>query len=289
MAGIVWLASYPKSGNTWLRVFLSNYWRDAPEPAHVNALDVPGIASSRVLFDRTLGLESERLPPDEIERRRPELYRTLAARSVEPVHLKVHDAYTFLPDGRPLLPPEATAAAVYLVRNPLDVAVAGAPFVAQDLDVVASALADDALVLCRVGERMAELPPQVPQRLLSWSRHVLSWVDRTEFPVHAVRYEDLTSRPVESFAGIVRFLGLAVDEERVRRAVAHSRFEVLQGQEARDGFEERPAEARSPFFRRGMAGAWRDELPSAQVARIVADHGTVMRRFGYLDLRGEPV
>src|SRR3546814_6330376 len=32
MPGILWLASYPKSGNTWMRVFLANLILDEPEP-----------------------------------------------------------------------------------------------------------------------------------------------------------------------------------------------------------------------------------------------------------------
>ena len=39
MSSIVWLASYPKSGNTWVRAFLQNYINDALKPADINALD----------------------------------------------------------------------------------------------------------------------------------------------------------------------------------------------------------------------------------------------------------
>ena len=38
MGALIWLASYPKSGNTWLRSFLCNLLIDAPEPADINKL-----------------------------------------------------------------------------------------------------------------------------------------------------------------------------------------------------------------------------------------------------------
>ena len=38
MAGIIWLASYPKSGNTWLRAFLHNLLRDPGRPYDINKL-----------------------------------------------------------------------------------------------------------------------------------------------------------------------------------------------------------------------------------------------------------
>jgi hypothetical protein len=45
MNGIIWLASYPKSGNTWFRVFLTNLLRDADTPASINELKRTPIAS----------------------------------------------------------------------------------------------------------------------------------------------------------------------------------------------------------------------------------------------------
>ena len=41
------------------------------------------------------------------------------------------------------------------------------------------------------------------------------------------------------------------------------------------------------FFREGKAGNWRQTLTALQVARIVGDHGAVMRRFGYLGEQDE--
>jgi aryl sulfotransferase len=57
VSGIVWLASYPKSGNTWLRVLLTNYLRDASEPADINQLFGAPIAGARRRFDEWVGVE----------------------------------------------------------------------------------------------------------------------------------------------------------------------------------------------------------------------------------------
>ena len=58
MSSIVWLASYPKSGSTWIRILLSNYLRDADEPADINALGGRlGHAAARVLFDEWVGVD----------------------------------------------------------------------------------------------------------------------------------------------------------------------------------------------------------------------------------------
>jgi hypothetical protein len=129
--------------------------------------------------------------------------------------------------------------------------------------------------------------PQVRQRLLDWSSHVLSWVHAPGLRVHVVRYEDLLADPSLHFAAAARFLGLPADEASLRRAIEASRFEELAGQEANKGFRERPRQA-AKFFRSGRAGGWREELSAAQVARLVDAHEPVMRRFGYLDDQGRP-
>ena len=59
-------------------------------------------------------------------------------------------------------------------------------------------------------------------------------------------------------------------------------FGQLRGQEQEKGFREAPRPyAGGNFFRRGEAGAWRDELSAEQIARIEAAHAPMMRRLGY--------
>lgn len=67
MSGIVWLASYPKSGNTWLRVFLANSLRNAETPADINALETGHIASARNLFEELAGVEASDLTSAQIK------------------------------------------------------------------------------------------------------------------------------------------------------------------------------------------------------------------------------
>ena len=69
---IVWLASFPKSGNTWFRIFLANLAAGESGPSDINDLDERGgIASSRREFDAVTLLESGLLSHDEIDRLRP--------------------------------------------------------------------------------------------------------------------------------------------------------------------------------------------------------------------------
>lgn len=286
MNRIVWLASYPKSGNTWFRMFLANYLMNGPEPVSINANGTGPMACAREPFDEALGYDSGELTFEEIDRLRPEVYCHLAREAQETRYCKIHDAYSLLPDGRPMFPPEAGACALYFVRNPLDVCVSYAHHSGHNnFDRVIRQMANPQMTFCGVGQSEQI---QLRQRLLTWSEHVKSWVDSPLIRVHVLRFEDMRRRPQETFGAAVNYLGLPGDPERLRRAVEFSRFEELKRQEEESGFGERH-QLSKVFFRKGEIGSWREALTPQQVARIVADHGETMRRFGYLDARGEVV
>ena len=278
MRRLVWLASYPKSGNTWVRLFLTAYSHPEQDELDINAVDVSLHAGNRDLFDRVIGLEASDLTPAEIDRYRPDVYRQLAIEAEEPLFIKVHDCWRRNADGASLFPPETTAAAIYIVRDPRGVAPSYANHYNLSLDAAIDGMADPHF---GIAARLDRLASQLPQPMGSWSQHVASWLDQTELPVLLVRYEDLHAAPAARFARIVQAAGLPVDTERLALALERSRFDRLQAQEEAAGFKERLMGA-PRFFRRGQAESWREELTPTQTARIEAEHGPVMARLGYL-------
>lgn len=277
-AGIIWLASFPKSGNTWFRILLANLTSSADEPADINNLDERGgIASSRAEFEAVTMLASDLLGYDEIDRLRPRVYAHLAARATEQRWIKTHDAYTLNPDGEPLMGRGAARGAVYLVRDPRDVAVSYSHHSSVTLDAAIDIMNDPAGAMCG---SLKGAPPQLRQRLTGWSGHVASWLDQADTPVFMVRYEDLQRDPAGTLAAALAFAERPATPEEIARAVRHADFAELQRQEQEKGFAERHSRA-SPFFRSGRAGAWREVLSAAQVARLEDAHAPMMRRLGY--------
>ena len=288
--GIVWLASYPKSGSTWLRAVLTNYLREDGEPASVNALDGRP-RNSRDLFNESLGLDSADLSDEEVARHLPRFREVLAEglcaarplperrrRRNEPAFVKTHEAYR-LPGAPARFPRAGAAGVVYLVRNPLDVAVSLAHHLNGTLDRAIDQWMNNPAA------HDSQLPGgifgRLPEPLTTWSGHVAGWTGQGDLPLYVARYEDLLADPRGGFGAIVRFAGLAWDGPRIERAVGHSAFPRLQAQEAESGFVEKQPTAPS-FFRAGVAGSWRGALTPAQVRALVDAHGEVMERFGYL-------
>ena len=269
----VWLASYPKSGNTWLRAVVAA-WRH--EDAFTLAGDEP-MAATRAALDHALGLATSDLTAGELAGLRPLADDVLDARESRPHLRKIHDALRDDAD-RLIVSRDATRAAVYLVRDPRDVAVSYAHHSDTTVERAVRHLASPRAAI----NDDDDLHPQSRQHLGTWSDHVTGWLDRAPFPVHVVRYEDALADPVDAFGGALRAAGFDIGDDELATAVDAASFGRLQRREQEGGFAERWSRT-TPFFRRGVAGAWRDELPPAQAAQVVRDHGELMARLGYLD------
>lgn len=289
MRPTIWLASYPKSGNTWFRILLANLDPALDAPAPINRIDsTDSIASARARFDATLLIDSDLLYFDEIDALRPRLYRHLANDEIEdpfdpessyPVRfVKTHDGYTQTHTGEALMGgAEAAAGALLFVRDPRDVAPSLANHHSSSVDQAIEVMADRDFALCADRWR---LHAQLRQRLCGWGGFAQSWLDQRDVPVHLVRYEDIHADPVATIRAALDFAGWPNDDAAIERAVRFAAIEELQRQESEVGFGEKPRKTER-FFRRGVAGGWRDELDAAQVARIEQDHAAMMRRLGY--------
>jgi aryl sulfotransferase len=280
-SGIVWLASFLKSGNTWFRILLANLTAGQNEPADINNLD-RRIASSRYQFEATTMLDSGLLSHDDIDRLRPRVYEAIAAQASEQVWIKVHDAYISSPDGEPLLGRNVSRAAVYLVRDPRDVAVSLAYHYGATIDDAIKLMNSADFELCN-GRNGLET--QLRQKLRGWSGHVTSWLDQTDVAVHTVRYEDLVAAPAECFRAALEFVGWSASPGEIERAVRYADFAELQRQESEKGFAERFSRT-APFFRSGRVGVWRESLTAAHVDAIEQCHAAVMARLDYVVGKG---
>jgi hypothetical protein len=274
---IVWLASYPKSGNTWMRILLTNFLRDTDTPADINFLETGKIASGRQIFDDNVGVEASDLTQGEIERYRPYVYEQISKRADSPLFIKVHDAYSMTVDGIPLLAPQATAGIIYLVRNPLDVCVSFAHHSGIDTGTCAENMNDENFAFVNQSDRLHN---QLLQKICSWSGHVKSYLDQPKLPLLLIRYEDMLEDTEKQLAKTVEFAEFEPDPARVRRAVEFSTFATLKAQEQEHGFQEKMPKAES-FFREGKSGNWRTALSTELAQSILDHHGETMTRLGY--------
>ncbi len=268
MSGIYWLASYPKSGNTWLRLLLRSY-RMGGTAVDINDLAEDGWwVNSRTQFDEQIGLSASDLSDAEILNWWPLALQKWAQGRTEPAYLKTHAM------GAPW---DFTLGAVYMVRDPRDVALSLARHTNRSIDAAIE-------IMGTRNKLMNRSRYWLQRRLLefwgSWSQNIESWLAPMPFPVHIVSYEAMRADPAAALSGLLPALGFPVDPMAVEAAVAATALETLRGQEAAKGFVE--AVGPNRFFGEGRVQGWRERLTPAQIARIETDHGQVMARLGYL-------
>jgi aryl sulfotransferase len=275
---IGWLASYPKSGNTWLRIMLHSL-RKGGTPIDINESPDANILN-RAEFEEHFGIESSDLTLAEIDETRPALHRALARASKESLILrKVHDRCWRTSNGRPVFPPEVSRGAVYIVRDPRDVAVSLSHHLQVSLKKSVCIMGDSATTMAR---SVKKLDAQLDQPLGSWSQHVTSWLDGADMPLLLVRYEDMLANSAFELSRVADFLGLHEGEgaEASRKAADAAEFSNLRRQENERGFREKPP-VTARFFREGRAGEGKEVLPVRLLKKIGDDHGEVMERLGY--------
>ncbi len=272
---LLWLASYPKSGNTWMRAILAKYIFNLEQPVPVNQLSRLGIGDANTLaHSRVAGGRFDPTNPRETVRVRRKMLDTIDSNGADLNLIKTHNQNTRA-FGVELVPRHQTKGAIYILRDPRDMAISYASHHGMTLD-------ETVVRLGHPDNATAGGTENVHQFLGTWSEHVRSWTRAKGFAVRTVRYEDMQDDPAAVFSKIVSFLGLDLDQARLDKAIDFSSFDKLKDQETKSGFVEN-SNNQLAFFRSGKVGVWKDTLSAEQIARLENDHQRIMKQYGYLD------
>jgi hypothetical protein len=256
---IVWIVSYPKSGNTWVRFLVCNLAFGVQDSAAALNRLVPDIHEMHAVPE----------PP------------------AAPVFMKTH-----FPFSARLPLAHCTAGAIYVVRDPGDVMLSNFHYSRRDGTHTRpgpAALGQyvDEYLAARGGPRWIRLG------MGAWDDHVRSWLaSPRDFPVLPLRYEDLLADGMQAARQLCTFLGLSRSESQLAHAVAGASFERLKQIEEQDIHGEsvgifykpylRPSiDAGLRFMRAGQAGEAAQILSAEQQQRVRAAFGPVMRELGY--------
>lgn len=257
---IVWIASYPKSGNTWVRFLVCNL---------VFGLQQSASALNELAPDvHELGTDVE-LPPT-------------------PCFMKTHFSFS------PRLPFAAhTAAAIYVVRHPADVLVSNFHYSRRSGAVAKDSIKQDfdAYVERYLASRGD--PRWLGLGVGAWADNIGSWIlCEQQFPVLALRYEDLLGNCAAGAQQICAFLGINRTEREIQEASAGASFARMKEIEESDirnrslGIFYKPYLQESigaglRFMRSGKPGEGGQALSPQQQQRLATTFGPVMQQLGY--------
>ncbi|MEL6999786.1 MAG: sulfotransferase domain-containing protein [Pseudomonadota bacterium] len=256
---IIWLASFPKSGNTWTRAFLANYLAPKGTKLTINQLNQFSTGDVRQDFwDAAWGRAYQNQPIETGVALRPKVLDLIAGSKPSHHFVKTHSRIDRI-EGQDLIPSSVTAAAIYIIRNPFDLALSYARHLSISIDEVIERMTSPGGVNITA--------TQIPEFIGRWDNHVSSWTGARGLPLHLMRYEDMQADTEHSFRKLLEFLQIPQDMGGLRRAIRASSFKELQKQERSEGFGEKPA-GMDRFFASGTTGGWRSALSADQVRRI---------------------
>ena len=249
---VVWLASYPRSGNTWLRFLLYNYFWGEPSHSSQVALRIPDL--------------------HKVQEREPALELGLRE-NVSRMLIKTHAP---LLAQHPLL--NYTAGFVYLMRHPRDVLLSLINYHALSNE--------EAIEFARQFIRTGT-DPIIPE-YGPWADHVASWMGSK--PKVVLRYNTMRADAKASLGSVLDFLGETYEQADLERAVAacdFARMRQAEIREAEKGAEsgifalgrQSPAQARA-FVHKGLVGGALANLAPDLDALFNERFGAAIRQWG---------
>ena len=274
MGSLIWLASYPKSGNTWLRAFIHNLLQNPDAPAKPNELDQFTIGHNhRVWYDKAAGKSTRDLTGAEIAQLRPKVHQLMYLSHPDSRFVKSHNFVAEM-DGTMTVDMTYTAGIIYVLRNPLDVCPSMTNHFGMSIQEAADAL-------CNPDAGTLADDRHVPEKWGTWSDHVETWTGQQHPQKLILRYEDMKAKPFKEFNKVVKFLGLKPPRARIQKAIKFSDFKTLQKLEEEHGFKESSSKSER-FFNSGRSGGWREQLSEEQVRQIIDANREQMERFDYI-------
>src|ERR1700730_12153677 len=266
-SGIVWLASYPKSGNTWTRTFLANLvtiMAGEADALDINSINRFSLGESFVSYYKDiLAYAPTSEQRQQIADTRHRVQAAIADQFEGLIFVKTHNALV-VDHGRSLINFAVTSGAIYIVRNPLDVAISLSYHMGRTMDEAIQTMATHG-VETPINEK------RVHEVWGSWSEHVESWTRKSHPAIYIMRYEEMLSDPETTFGKLAHHLLLNPIPAELKLAIERSSFESVQAPEDKAGFRENPEHA-DRFFREGRAGQWKDVLSPQQVNTVVSAH-----------------
>ena len=274
---IVWIASYPKSGNTWIRSILSSLFYtdegnfDFNILKKINTFDRPFYFNEVIKDNKVLAYDLTTLAKFRIKA------QTLFNKKKTLRFFKTHAANIKI-DGFDYTNQSTTKCAIYIVRDPRDVVLSYSKFSGLNIDDVIKIIKDEKFTVKN----------KESQYFTHWSRwdyHVSSWLI-PKFPKILIKYEDMIDKPIQTIMRLVLFLkSVGVDgdftDQKIINAVESTNFTKLNKMEKELGFEE--SVYGTKFFNIGKKNQWKKSLSTLHAQDIEKSFAETMKKFGYLN------
>ena len=284
---IIWIASYPKSGNTWIRSLLCAYLFSKAGEFNFNLLKNIEQFSSKNLspdfndaYKNQLRIFENWVPSQKIINKDKKIH-----------FLKTHNALCTI-NGNKFTDAFNTMAAIYIVRDPRNLITSLSHHYEIDLKEAFRFLTNKRKTIfpLNIESDKDKKTYQDINFLGDWSGHYRSWKNIGFCPIKIVKYEDILLDTHAVFVSILEFLSrlidLKIEKEKIRKCLNSTSFEILSQMEKKQGFVESEVSYKTKqkvkFFNLGKKNNWKELLDHKTIIKIDNAFKNEMRELNYL-------
>lgn len=279
---IIWISSYPKSGNTWVRALLSSYFYSKDGNFHFDLLE----------HIKEFPKHSDYLNEISVSRNLAEIAKEWipAQRKLNLKHnnstffLKTHSTICNV-EGSHFIDKENSLGAIYVVRDPRNVILSLSNHFDLSIEKSLEMICNKKQIITNPTKKNRYIGFTV---LSDWQNHYRTWKNCKLVEVKIVKYEDLILSPKNTFIGILNFINkfmqVDIDEDRIKNVLMSTEFSRLQQSENKYGFKESSNMSgfNKKFFNLGPKNNWKNLLKKEIKEKIENHFKEEMKELGYL-------
>tara|TARA_B100001250_G_scaffold379541_1_gene370299 strand:- start:1053 stop:1871 length:819 start_codon:yes stop_codon:yes gene_type:complete len=268
---IIWLASYPKSGNTFLRLLLTNYLFNEENLNQFELIRKIPKFEKKELFENIL---KKKINSENFDYIKNSLFvQEELCKKFSPYELifKTHHFYGSL-DGNKFTSSQYTNFFIYIVRDPREVLVSYAHHSGITIKDCFEVFIDKSL-----GHK------KIFETIIRWDYHYKSWRSFKNVPSIIIKYEDLIDNTEKVLSKVLKelakILNFSINSQKIKKAIKDNEFSALKKLEKKSKFHE---SINDNFFRSGKKDTWKDFLTKDQIKIIEKEFNSEMKELNYL-------
>ena len=276
---IFWIASYPKSGNTWMRAIITSFFFTKNGEFNFDLLKNVGffdVLTRYKFIEHLNNNDFNNLHKLAIISK----YRLKAQKRVRFLEdfsfFKTHNANITINNYK-YTNEENTLGVIYLVRDPRDVVLSYANHQEKDIDMTIDHLLDKRTI--------TRDKYRLPTLLSSWDLHYESW-KKLKVPKMIIKYEDLLKNTKKIMEELSYFFEQNYNfkfinkEFLIENIISSTKFNIFKKYEENYGFQE--SKGKSIFFKKGKSNQWKKKLQKKQVEKIESSLNETMTELNYI-------
>jgi len=282
---IIWLASYPKSGNTFLRSLLTAYLFTKDGNFNFEVLKNINQFPNNVTFEK-LGIDISN--QKEVIKNYIKVQEETNKRDGEGIRfLKTHSTLQDI-DGHKFTNLKNCLGAIYIVRDPRDVAKSYSNHNSTSIDESINHMKEFNI---GGGVKSKDRKNETITHIGSWSSHYTSWKEFDKVDRYLlIKYEDLVKETEKTFLKVLTFVSkltkkkLDLDKNRLNNVLNTTTFDSMQKLEKQNGFNEAVDlnGKKITFFKYGAKNNWKKFLTLENKKKIEDIFREEMKELGYL-------